>query len=86
MAGGEAPLTWHRLDEMALETGGCHDGPALPWLQHVSAWHGKGVCKSRTWQHSTTLWIQDGCLMKSRTTQPYGQTLVTFVPLLLKVL
>lgn len=25
----EAPLTWHHLDEMILETGGCHDGPAL---------------------------------------------------------
>lgn len=39
-----------------------------------------------TWQHFTPLYFKDGFLIKSKTTQPYGQTLVTFVPLLLKVL
>lgn len=42
--------------------------------------------KSITWQPFPTVYIKDGFLIRSRTTQPYGQTLVTFVPLLLKVL
>lgn len=75
-AGGEAPLTWCHLAEMILETGGCHSDTDLSWLQCVNAWDEKEVCKSRTWQHSTALCIQDGFLMKPRTTQPYGQTLV----------
>lgn len=62
---------------------------ALKTCQGCSIWTSgikKEICKSITWQHFTTLYFKDGFLIKSRTTQPYGQTLVTFVPLLLKVL
>lgn len=86
MVGGEAPLTWCNFDEMTLEIRGWPNDIDMSWLQHLNLWYKKEICKSIIWQHFTTLYFKDGFLIKSRTTQPYGQTLVTFVPLLLKVL
>lgn len=85
MVSGEAPLTWYSFDEMTSRTWGCPNDTNLSWLQHLN-FGCKKVCKSITWQHFTALYFKGGFLIKSRNTQPYGQTLVTFVPLLLKVL
>lgn len=84
MVGGEASLTWCNFDKMTLGTW-CPNDTDLSRLQHLN-FGCKGECKSICWQQFTTLYFQDGFLIKSRNTQPDGQTLVTFVPLLLKVL
>lgn len=85
MVGGEAPLTWCNFDEMTLGTW-CPNDTDLSRLQHLNFGYKGEVCKSIRWQQFSTLYFKDGFLIKSRNTQPYGQTLVTFVPLLLKVL
>ena len=85
MVDGETPLMWCNFDEMIVETWGCPNDTDLSWLQHLNLYK-KEICKSITWQRFITLYIKDGFLIKSRTTQPYGQTLVVFVPVFLKVL